>query len=271
MSRVHSLFKGTRYGFGQNWLRYLKHVDTSALEAQIAYLKDVFGVASFESKTFLDIGSGSGLSSLAAHRMGATVRSFDYDPDSVKATSILWEREGRPATWTVGRGDVLDGSYLRSLPQYDVVHAWGVLHHTGDMWKAIESAAAKVKPEGVFMLGIYHKKLPQSLWMWHLKRIYVSCPGALRLPIKLGFWGASALYRLSKGKTVLDFLQHGKTNPRGMNYWRDLDDWLGGFPFEYASAEEVVDFIEALGFSALKVRPGCSMADVGQYVFRRSV
>jgi len=262
-------FEDKRYQFGSNWLKYLRHVDEREVEAHVRNVRSLFGRDSLQGLRFLDIGSGSGLSSLAAYRMGAWVDSFDYDPNSVAATSHLRERAGPPEGWSVRQGSVLDTQFMDALPLYDIVHSWGVLHHTGSMWEAIRVAAERVKPGGLFMIGIYHKKLPQSRWMWHLKRVYSRAPGIARVPIKAAFWATAALYRLVVGKRVLDFKDYEKDEKRGMNYWRDLDDWLGGFPFEYATAEEIVSFVEPLEFDAVKVRPGSSMAEVAQYVFRR--
>jgi len=64
---------------------------------------------SLEVKTFLDIGSGSGLFSLAARRLGARVHSFDFDNDSVACTAELKRRyflgDGE---WTINQASVLD-------------------------------------------------------------------------------------------------------------------------------------------------------------------
>src|ERR1044072_5239228 len=91
-------------------------------------------------KKFLDVGSGSGLFSLAARRLGAQVHSFDYDPQSVACTGELRRRYfPDDLHWVVQQGSVLDQGYLASLGSFDVVYAWGVLHHTGAMWRALDN------------------------------------------------------------------------------------------------------------------------------------
>ena len=137
--------RGERFGFGGNWLNYLKTLDDKRIVEADTSL--VTWLGELNGKRFLDIGSGSGLFSLSARRLGAKVRSFDYDPDSVNSTQELRRRYFEDDTdWTVEAGSVLDDDYMNSLDQYDIVYSWGVLHHTGSMWEAIKNAQAKVLP-----------------------------------------------------------------------------------------------------------------------------
>lgn len=143
-----------RFGFGKNWKKFVQHYATEErlAEAQNTLL-DVLLLPNLEGRTFLDIGSGSGIHSYAAWRAGAKkVISFDYDTDSVEATKKLWELAGSPANWSIMRGDVLDTEFMRHFKDIDIVYSWGVLHHTGNMWKAIENAALPLvdRPAGVF-------------------------------------------------------------------------------------------------------------------------
>ena len=97
------------------------------------------GKEDLDNKTFLDIGCGSGIHSLAAFLSGAKlIVSFDYDPQSVAATRILHRKAGEPKNWKIMQGSVLDEEFLRTLGHFDFVYSWGVLHHTGQMWQAIK-------------------------------------------------------------------------------------------------------------------------------------
>ena len=167
-----------RFAFGRNWARFLRTVTEERIAAATNSLIRVFGHEGLAGKRFLDIGCGSGLVSLAAYRLGATVHSFDYDADSVACAEELRRRQGAMAAdrWRIERGSVLDAAYLESLGLFDIVYSWGVLHHTGAMWLAIDLAAGCVAPGGMLWIAIYND---QGVWsrVWRvIKRGYVALP-----------------------------------------------------------------------------------------------
>jgi 2-polyprenyl-6-hydroxyphenyl methylase/3-demethylubiquinone-9 3-methyltransferase len=253
-----------RFQFGQNWARYLRLIDDERIAAAERSLKDMLGVESLSGRRFLDIGSGSGLFSLGARGLGAVVHSFDYDPDSVRCTRALKERycpgdEG----WRVEQGNVLDEIYLRRLEQFDVVYSWGVLHHTGNMWKALENVAALVKEDGLLFIAIYNDQRWISSYWKHVKKIYNRNRFA-----RLAMIGIHAPYFLAR-QLVKTLLMGSRSRRRGMDPWRDILDWLGGFPFEVARPEAVFDLYRARGFSLERMttvggRHGCN-----EFVLRR--
>ena len=154
-----------RFGFGKNWQQFLRVLDEERIREAEKSLSDMLQVKDLAGKSFLDIGSGSGLFSLAAMRLGATrVYSLDYDPQSVACAHELKGRFFPAAShWTVGRGDALDNNYLAGLGTYDVVYSWGVLHHTGNMWKALENIAFLVKSNGILYVVIYNDEANKTM------------------------------------------------------------------------------------------------------------
>jgi SAM-dependent methyltransferase len=166
--------RGERFEFGKNWSDFLAVVDEQRIGEAESSLREMLGVDDLTGRTFLDVGSGSGLFSLAAARLGAArVRSFDYDPSSVACTNELRRRFGPPAAdWSAEHGSALDAPYLRSLGRFDVVYAWGVLHHTGDMWAAIANVTEAVADGGRLFISIYNDQgLRSRLWR-AIKRAY---------------------------------------------------------------------------------------------------
>src|SRR5450432_3200778 len=121
---------GERFEFGKNWAAFLAGMNDARIAAGEQSLREMLQIDSLQGKTFLDIGSGSGLFSLAARRLGAKIQSFDYDPASVACTRELKARYyPEDENWTVASGSVLDADYVNSLGRFDVVYSWGVLHH----------------------------------------------------------------------------------------------------------------------------------------------
>jgi len=144
-----------RFQFGKNWQRFLSILDEERISEAERSLKEMLEIDNLHGKTFVDIGSGSGLFSLAARRLGAKVHSFDYDPVSVACTKELKRRYfNDDSKWSIEQGDVLDKAYIESLGQFDIVYAWGVLHHTGAMWQALENIIPLVGKGGRLFISI---------------------------------------------------------------------------------------------------------------------
>jgi 2-polyprenyl-3-methyl-5-hydroxy-6-metoxy-1,4-benzoquinol methylase len=145
----------TTFGFGKNWRSFLHTLTPDAVRRAAADLQNWLGPTGIQGKSVIDIGCGSGVHSLCYHELGAAqVVSIDVDRDSVEATRSLWQRAGCPTNWTVLDGSALDRPFLTSLGTFDVVYSWGVLHHTGAMWLAIDNVADLVKPNGVLWLAL---------------------------------------------------------------------------------------------------------------------
>jgi SAM-dependent methyltransferase len=267
--------RGDRFEFGKNWARFLSTLNEERIATAEASLKRMLEVEDLRGKRFLDIGSGSGLFSLAAKRLGAEVFSFDYDPNSVGCTAELRRRYfPNSPEWTVQHGSALDTEYVRSLGQFDVVYSWGVLHHTGDMWTGLENAQQAVAPGGKLFIAIYNDTGTQAKrWLW-IKKTYNKLPGFLKVPFAVAVSapeeGKAFLRGLLKGRPgdyVRMWKQYG--NRRGMNHWYDLIDWVGGYPYEVATADQLFEFYKARGFALTKMKCGYVGLGCNELVFER--
>lgn len=260
-----------RFAFGRNWLNYATKIDNSRIqEAQESLMTNL--PSSLEGKRFLDIGCGSGLFSLAARNMGAKVTSFDYDPDSVHCTQQLKDKHHPDdEDWVIMQGSTLDSDFLKGLGTFDIVYSWGVLHHTGGMWKAINNATSRVKKEGLFFISIYNDQGGYSdLWK-AIKRIYVKSPSFVQLVMCLCtfafFEGRSLLIQLVRLRNPITWWK-SRSQGRGMDHWYNVVDWVGGYPFEVAKPEEIFHFLKERKYEMLHFTTNRGGIACNEYVFK---
>jgi 2-polyprenyl-3-methyl-5-hydroxy-6-metoxy-1,4-benzoquinol methylase len=243
-----------RYEFGANWRRFLRDAGPDQILAAERSLLAILGP--LQGRSLIDVGCGSGLFSLAALRLGAErVHSFDFDPLSVACTEALRASRHGASNWSIDHASILDKSYVDALGQFDVVYAWGVLHHTGAMWDAIHAVTGLVKPGGTLVLAIYNRStglISSQRWLW-LKRQYNKSGSWVRRIMEAAQVARWSVIQLRQRKSPLRELSR-YAEARGMTLMTDVRDWLGGLPYEYATAEEVVGFLQPLGFTETRRR-----------------
>ncbi len=265
---------GRRFSFGRNWASFLKRLNPDRIAEAEENLIEFLGEKSLADRSFLDVGSGSGLSSLAARRLGATVTSFDYDGQSVACTEELRRRYlPDDPFWIIEQGSVLDTEYLAGLGQFDIVYSWGVLHHTGAMWQAMGNLKPIVKTGGLLFIAIYNDCGEVSRWWLERKRRYNGLPQVLRPFYAIYVWMPQELRSLAGSLRTGELRTYireltGASSGRGMSWLHDVIDWVGGYPYEYASVREITEFYRRDGFEPVKIRENRSYG-CHQLVFKR--
>ncbi len=258
----------SHFAFGKNWRSFAGLIDDERIANSDRGVQRLFPDGALNGKTVIDIGCGSGLPALSLLRAGAAhVTCIDIDADSVATARDTLERHAPAAAWSAAVTSVFEAS-----GRYDAVYSWGVLHHTGDMWRAIDKAGAMVAPGGILAIAIYAETPLCGVWKVE-KAIYAraSAPVQKLIRILFGVW-----------RTVISGLATGfrKRPPtdgrRGMERDHDIHDWLGGYPYESATPEEIDAFLTAREFSALRVLPfggrrhGLFGSACDEYVYRRA-
>ncbi len=252
------------FNFGENWKNYSLHaLDGRAVQDAENSLRGLLKIDTLAGRSVLDLGCGSGLFSIAAVRLGASVTAADINPLCVEVTEqnaarFLTDR----SSLKICQLSALDSPGMAACGSYDIVYCWGVLHATGAMWRAIENTLSTVKPGGKLVLGIYNKHVTSPLWRL-IKRTYVHLPGFLQRVMALIF--AMVIYVAKLLITRRNPLQKG----RGMSFWYDVIDWIGGYPYEYAAVDEVVGFVSARGFTAEQIIPAGVPTGVNEFIFMR--
>lgn len=258
---------GSRFQFGKNWKNFLGTVTESEINKAAEDINLWLETDDLSGKQVIDIGSGSGIHSYVFYTMHAKeLISFDYDEDSVEATKKVWQKAGSPSNWKTMQGSILDIEFIKYLGMFDIVYSWGVLHHTGEMWKAIENAITLVKPGGIFWISIYQKGSGYFKALKLKKKYNKSSKIGKKIMIYQRVIRLMA-GRLLRGKNPLNWNQR---TTRGMNVYNDLVDWLGGLPYEVATTEEITEFCTKHGLQLKKISAmpegACSI-----YLFTKTV
>lgn len=260
-----------RYGFGKNWAEFIdQRLSDETIESSREHMAAMLRCNSLAGKTFLDIGCGSGIHSLAALRLGAErIVSFDSDQDSVDTTKRVREFASSPANWDVMQGSVLDTDFMRSLPKSDIVYSWGVLHHTGDMWSAVRNSRIPLKDDSVYYISLYssdnYVDPPPSYWLKVKQKYNLAGDFGKRVMEWRYMMRFHFLPALKARRNPFELMR--EYGSRGMTYWTDVKDWLGGWPMEFASLAETQSFCKkefGLTLCNVKTGEGCT-----EYVFAR--
>jgi len=264
----------SHFAFGKNWASYAKLINKAQIDEAKKGLLQLIPAEDLAGKSFLDIGCGSGLHSLAAAQLGASrLMAIDIDPDCVATTRNLLSNNNASIPWQVEEKSVFDLN-AATHGVFDTVYSWGVLHHTGSMWEAVNRTASMVAPNGLLVIALYRRTYMDHFWKIE-KRLYAHAPRFIQACVRAGYNVAFRLAMFFSGRSFRDYVTSYRGS-RGMDYFHDVHDWLGGYPYETATAAEVDNILVSLGLKEERVfaRPmsiGLFGSGCDEYVYRMRV
>lgn len=263
-----------QFDFGQNWLDFSQKVlNPEKVQQAKQDFSDLLNNINIKGKSFLDIGFGQGLSLFSAAEKGTKSFGNDINPKctEVLRNNISYYPKLNISDITVVTGSILNSSVIDQLVKkspnglrYDIVHSWGVLHHTGNMKKAIQNAASLVKPGGYFIIAIYNCHWTSPLWKV-IKRFYCNSSESIKKLMIYTFYPIIWIFK------YLVTGQNPKMQSRGMDFYYNVIDWIGGYPYEYADTRSIQTFLTKLGFSSLKTIRSSVPTGCNEYIFKKKI
>lgn len=264
-----------KFKFGENWLRFNKLINRKKILQARNSLKKY--KISYMNKSFLDVGCGSGLFSLAASTLGCKkIYSVDVDDSSIKSTKILRENFNRKnLNWNIEKVSLIRDSFTKKCKNYDIIYCWGVAHHTGNMFKAFENLVNVCKINSHLVIAIYNDEgLKSKIW-WIIKYLYNFVPSSLRkiyayfiMNVVRNGYVIFRLFFTLQFSELSKYLDKKTKRPRGMNADVDIMDWVGGYPFEYIKFNLLKKYFISKGFKVIKSRE-CKGSGNHEIVFKR--
>lgn len=254
------------FNFGENWDQYSEKVlSKESLDSAILSIQSLLQIENLDNKSFLDVGCGSGLFSVAAQKLNASkVVGIDINPICVDISLINSEMYAPYSSMSFIQGSALDNAFLNQLGEFDIVYAWGSLHHTGSMWDSISSISQRINPNGMFVLSIYNKHFTSPIWRL-IKRVYNTSPN-IGKKIMVYIFGVIIF-----GAKFVMTGNHPFKKERGMDFWYDVIDWVGGYPYEYANPQELINFLNNLDYRLVNYVPAEVPTGCNEFVFKREV
>jgi SAM-dependent methyltransferase len=258
------------FNFGSNWKNYSKYaLSGKKIETAKLHFDKLFENIDLNEKSFLDIGFGQGLSLLIATEKNANTVGCDINP--LCSEVLLFNMKmfnNNLNEIPVVIGSINDETTVENILKlndgnlFDIVHSWGVLHHTGNMWKAIEKSKNLVTKNGIFVIAIYNKHFTAKFW--HLiKKVYNSSGWFIKNLMLAGYLPLIFI-------RYLLYFQNPMKLPRGMNIYYDAIDWLGGYPYQYASIDEILDYMNQNGFTQVRIVKTSGFTGCNEFVFKKT-
>jgi 2-polyprenyl-3-methyl-5-hydroxy-6-metoxy-1,4-benzoquinol methylase len=183
------------------WTKYLPKI-----EEQKNFLIKHIGLENIKGKTILDAGCGTGVAAVCFKLLGAKeVYGIDISEGALETARKLARQNKVKVTFT--KDNLLD---LKLKKKFDVIHSFGVLHHTADCRKSFDNLVKMLNPKGKFYIALY-LKTPLTFLQQGARKFLRLFPKSFWIKI------AGMIKKLMSGK---------KKTKRGFDGEGDMLDWF---------------------------------------------
>jgi SAM-dependent methyltransferase len=139
--------------------QFFARVEAERYDAYAPWMPEVLGFSAYRGQRVLEIGPGLGTDHAQFARAGAQTFGVDLSARHLELTRTRFRHEG--LTTRLAHGDVEDLPFRASV--FDAVYAFGVIHHTPDMDRAVGEIHRVLRPGGMALIALYHR---DSAFYW---------------------------------------------------------------------------------------------------------
>ena len=221
------------------WTEYLPEYNASETHWKIFYSPQ-----DIEGKSVLDAGCGTGIFSIIFARNGAaSVLGIDISEGSLETAKALKTKFDLENA-SFQKQDMLDLPFADE--SFDIVWAWGTVHHTTDPFKAMSELIRVLRAEGSILLAVYTRTRVTFLHEIIRKAL-------VRTPRKT--WKALSKILALVLSPVVYFFKKREKSRKGEKLEELIMDWYFVPIRHYYYPEEIKVFLEEQGFTIEKYLP----------------
>ena len=148
------------------------------------------------------------------------------------------------------------------------------MHHTGNMWTALQNITTLVNDGGTLFISLYNDQGRISkMWTYHKKK-YNRLPQPFKGVYAFIIMGAREVKSFLGNLVLLRPMRYinywrSPAQERGMSHYYDMIDWIGGYPFEVSKPEEIFKFFHEQGFELKKLKTCGGGLGCNEFVFQK--
>ncbi len=235
------------------WTEYLPEYEETEKHWRIFFTPE-----EVRDRSVLDAGCGTGIfSAIFANQGASRVTGIDISKGSLGTARGLKEKFGLDAAEFLQQ-DMLELPFADA--SFDIVWAWGTVHHTTDPFRAIDQLIRVLKPGGALLLAVYTRT---RLTFLHeiIRKILVRTPRR-----SWTFLSKVMAFFLTP---VVFFFKKREKSRKGEKLEELILDWYFVPIRSYYRPEEIQEYLEGKGFAIEIFLPASGRFDsTSNFIFK---